>query len=190
MRNAVPPYERFYALGIALALQVAAVVLLMHSLPRQQIESTAKKDGTQIVFLPVLPPPVLKKRDRRPQKGRYQAPPFVNPYTFDQRAFRGQLANTLTLALSACDIDHLEMETDEIKSACQRIGSFIHHDPEHFGMTSDVADPRHWATELLRRESPVLMPCMSPSGVKVDLICVGRLLFEGYDPEKRARYNN
>lgn len=103
------------------------------------------------------------------------------------------------MALAACAPEKYDMASDEIRDVCGRIGALVRNDPGHFGVTQDVADPRHWQTELARREAPYLMPCMSPHppppGMGVisinlgTLLCIYDLLMHPYDPEKRARYS-
>lgn len=180
--------EKVPALAITVGLQLAVAWLFVRSLilPPQQPQSTQHK--TQVIFLTLLNPQTpAKHKSLKP--GSNAITPYVNPYALDPSVFSTRAETGLATALSACDVDKYDMASDEIRAVCDRIGALIRHDPGRFGFTSEVVDAGHWSTELARREAPVLLPCMSPNGVMLDLFCVYNFLVHPYDPEKRARYS-
>lgn len=194
--------KRFFALGVTALFHIAVIALILEGLPKRY-ETVAPTDAeTQIRLLPVLPalPPEKKKRVRRAPAGSNAITPYFNPYTYNAPSAPTPSVQGLNMALAACAPEKYDMASDEIRMICGRIGALVRNDPGHFGVTQDVADPKHWEIELARREAPFLAPCMSPKApppiqnmlAEVNLqtlMCIYDLLMHPYDPEKRARYS-
>jgi hypothetical protein len=194
--------KRLSALGVTALFHLAIIALILEGLPKQHISAPLGETETTITLLPLLPPPpsVKKKRIPRGAAGSNAITPYFNPYTYPAPSSLTPNVQGLSMALAACVPEIYDMASDEIRTVCGRIGALVRNDPGHFGVTQDVADPRHWQTELARREAPFLAPCMSPKPpppiqnmlAEVNLqtlMCVYDLLMHPYDPEKRARYS-
>ena len=160
---------------------------------------------TEITLSRELPPKPPKRQRHLPPASRSTAlaAPYFNPDTYQPPAVVADATEGIATALSACDPGRLDMASAEVRHACNRIGLALKRDTGHFGVVSDVADPKHWQRELARREAPHLLPCMKahpPPVVGHDikqlaqidlatLLCVSRILFVGYDSEKHERYS-
>lgn len=185
------PQRWLPALAITALFHVLIVFVLLHAItiePVPPAKSFAQE--TQITLLPVLAPPPDRKRTRRRAAGGSNAiTPYFNPYAVPQFAPpRGQMF-ALQTALTACAPEHYDMASDEIRDVCGRIGALLKNDRGHFGVTQDVADPTHWQHELIKRNSPLLAPCMSANlNVLYTLKCIYENLFIEWDPGKHTTY--
>jgi hypothetical protein len=181
---------RLPALGITALFHVAVFFFLLQAIPKQS-EPAGTETETSI-SLPPEPRHLPNKKNQLPaQAGSNAITPYFNPYgSASPQTLPPQLQGLQT-ALAACAPENYDMASDEIRTACNRIGLLVKNDPGHFGVTQDVADPVYWQRELARRQAPYLAPCMSPGGVDVlyTLYCIYDTLFHGYDPEKRRRYS-
>jgi hypothetical protein len=203
--------DRVPALVLVALLHIAAVIAFLNALiiEREPQKRKAEDHETQITLTPAPPPPRQIPRQRRlPATGGSSATtmPYFNPYTFNLPPSANGIAgsgNGIALALSACDPGRYDLAPREVRAVCDRIGMAVRNDPGHFGVVSEVNDPKHWTRELARREAPHLLPCMKAHAppvagsnikpmIEVDLqtlLCVSRILFVGYDSEKHERYS-
>ncbi len=185
--------RRLPALAITALFHLGVIALFLLSLPKETTAMKREVEST-ITLLPVVPPPPLEKKKKRVRRGRTGSAavtPYFNPYTFQMPSFLKPKVQGLQLALSACSPGKYEMASIEVQRVCDRIGSLIHNDPGHFGVTQDVTDPQHWQRELARREAPYLAPCMSPGGFNplYTLSCIYDVLMHGYDSKKQLHYS-
>lgn len=204
--------DRSSALGLVAVLHVLAVFALLNAViiapePRKDRRSESETEILLLRETPAPQPPERKRRrptPPRPASGGSNAisAPYFNPYAYQAQAAPQGSADGIALALSACNPGRYDMAAAEVRAACDRIGMLVKNDPGHFGVVSDVVDPKHWQRELARREAPHLLPCMKahapPPGTMqgsvamVDLatlLCISRILFVGYDSEKHEHYS-
>lgn len=183
----------FPALIITALFHVLAILLLVTALPKRFDTQMATASGSEaITYLPLLAaPPEKRKRAPQSSAGARPAVTYFNPDIFKTAPALQPNALGLQIALSACAPENYDMASVEVRNVCAKIGALLKNDPGHFGVTQDVADPKHWQRELTRREAPYLAPCMSPIGFSplYTLFCIYDTLMHGYDPEKRARYS-
>lgn len=184
-RNALP------ALIVTALFHVLVIAMLIIATPKRfERQIPATLNGEAITYLPLLAPE-KKKRPLRGSEASRPAVTYFNPYAFTAPPSLQPNAMGLQIALSACAPEHYDMASVEVRSICAKIGALLKYDPGHFGVTQDVADPKHWQTELARKEAPYLAPCMSPNGVGVSLstlLCVYDILMHGYDENKMQHY--
>lgn len=180
------------ALAVAALLQLAAVWVLINALQVQKPVQEMATSQTAITFLPYVPPPDIKKHKSRPGRGSAPSADYFRPNSLSLQTLSGAGPERLSFVLSSCDMDHYDMQSFEIRSACDRIGALVKADPGHLGIVSEVKDYRHWQVELARREAPYLAPCMSPAGLDVlyTLNCIYDVIFTGYREEERRRYSD
>lgn len=202
--------DRIPAFVLVALLHIAAVVAFLNAIivEREPQKRKSEDRETQITLTPAPPPPrQIPHKRRQSAAGGSNAitAPHFNPYTYKLPSGSGTegSADGIALALSACDPGRYDIASREIRAVCDRIGMAARNDPGHFGVVSEVKDPKHWTRELARREAPHLLPCMKAhpppqvgSNIKpvieVDLqtlLCVSRILFVGYDSEKHERYS-
>lgn len=198
--------DRLPALLLVGLLHVLAVYAFLHAIIIEHGPLPAqKKNGeTQITLMreaPAPQPPKLKRRNPAASGSTAITLPVFNPYTYNAQVALQGSANGVAVALSACDPGRYDMASAEVRVVCDRIGLALKNDPGHFGVTSEVADPKHWQRELARREAPHLLPCMKshpppPDShlgiVAVDLqtlLCISRILFVGYDSKNHEHYS-
>lgn len=189
----VLPRHRLPALAITALFHVLVIIALLHAIPKtSETVTTPSTSDTRITWLPMLPAPDKKPLRRRAAGGSNAITTYFNPYTYAAPRFvpQSQLL-ALQSVFAACAPENYDMASAEIRTVCGRIGALLRRDPGRFGVTQDIADPKHWQTELARREAPYLLPCMSPAGFAplYTLYCIYDTLMHGYDPEKRARYS-
>lgn len=193
MQRAIDLLRRFPALCLTALLHVVLIVLLLHAMPRQGPPRAAEPE-TQVVFLPLLEPvPNTKqKRVRHARRGGSNAiTTYFNPYTFDPQALQSlNPQRRLDLALTSCAPEYYDKETDEVRAACARIRTALAQDQDRFGVKVDFEHGQMWQEELIRRNRPVLAPCMTPGGPDVIylLTCVYQNLFGEYDSDKAPHY--
>ncbi len=185
----------FPALIVTALFHMLVIVLLITAMPkrleREAIRTAARES---ITYLPLLAaPPDKKKRIPRGTSGSRPAVTYFNPDAVKAPpSFRPNTFGLQT-ALSACAPENYDMASAEIRTVCAKIGALLVNDKGHFGVKQDVADPKHWQTELARREAPYLAPCMSPyAALHIDLgtlLCVYDILAHGYDENKMQHYS-
>lgn len=198
--------DRLPALLLVGLLHVLAVYAFLHAIiiehaPHQERAQDRETQITLTRVAPVPQPQKPKHRQRAASGSTAITLPVFNPYTYTAPpAFQGASQGIAT-ALSACDPGRYDMASAEVRVVCDRIGLALKNDPGHFGVTSEVADPKHWQRELARREAPHLLPCMKshpppPDShlgiVAVDLqtlLCISRILFVGYDSKNHEHYS-
>lgn len=189
----IPSRKRLSALGVTALIHLAIITLILEGLPKQQVPAPSGETETTITLLPLLPPlpSAKKKRIRQGATGSNAITPYFNPYAYQAPFASTPNAQGLSMALAACAPEKYDMASDEIRTVCGRIGALMRHDPGHFGVMQDVADPKHWQRELARREAPYLAPCMSSRGFEplYTLYCIYDVLMHGYDTEKMQRYS-
>ncbi len=186
----------FPALIVTALFHVLVIVLLITAMPKRFERIVASAAGREtITYLPLLaaPPEKKKRTSRGGSSGSRPAVTYFNPDA--AKAAPNLQPNTFGLqtALSACAPENYDMASAEVRTVCAKIGALLTNDRGHFGVAQDVADPKHWHTELARKEAPYLAPCMSSKGVGVSLgtlLCVYDILMHGYNPENRGdRYS-
>lgn len=198
--------ERIPALLLVGLLHVLAVYAFLHAIIIEHGAQPAQKEDreTQITLTretPAPPPPKLKRHNPAASGSTAITLPVFNPYTYNAPLALQGSANGVAIALSACDPGRYDMASAEVRGVCDRIGMVLRNDPDHFGITSEVTDPKHWQHELARREAPHLLPCMKarsptdPRGgvaIMVDLqtlLCFYRILFVEYDSKNHEHYS-
>ena len=184
LRNRVP------ALCLAVLFHVVLIVFLLHAIPKQTAPVPAEQE-TQLVLLPLLEPAPIPKRHRTANGGGSNAiTTYFNPYTFNPQSLQAP-QQRLGLALASCEPENYDKQSVEVRAACARIRMVVANDTGRFGVTIDFTQGERWERELLRRQTPVLAPCMTPGGPDVLylLYCVYDVVAHGYDSEKMPRYS-
>jgi hypothetical protein len=180
---------RLPALGFAALLHVVAIALLLEAIPKQTAPDTRETETS--IFLPE-PEPAPKAKSRAPaQRGASVLAPYFNPRLYSPDVlWQPPGLQRLGLVLAACDPANYDKEPDEVHTACARIGMLVAADPEHFGVATDFKDSKRWERELLVKQTPQLLPCMTPNGPDVlyALLCIEDVLFNGYYAENMAHY--
>lgn len=196
---------RLPALAVAGLLNALFAWLLVDALsvgrPTKQSQTASSETTITLSPLPAILPP--KKRLRRPAGGSSSTAitvPYFNPYTYQGVRAPAEI-DAIVVALSACDPGRYDMASADVRQVCDRIGLALKNDPGHFGVTQDVADPKHWQRELARREAPHLLPCMKAHAPKADgmgtifkidlqtLLCVYQIVFVEYDSKNHEHYS-
>lgn len=184
------PRSSLPALVVTALFHALVIAMLIVAMPKR-FERQPAVTGEAITYLPLLAPlPEKKKRSPRGSTGSRPAVTYFNPDTVETLpALRPNLSGLQT-ALSACAPENYDMASVEIRAVCTKIGALLTYDKGHFGVTQDVADPKHWQAELARREAPYLAPCMSSAGFSplYTLLCIYDTLMHGYDPKKMDSY--
>jgi len=184
LRNQLP------ALCLAVLFNVALIALLLNSIPKQTAPVPLEPE-TQLVWLPQMEPTHPAKRPQRSAGGSNAITTHVNPYQFYPQSLQ-QLTpqRGLAMALESCAPENYDKQSEEVRAACGRIQTALAYDKEHFGVNIDFRHGRLWQEELIKRNRPVLAPCMTPGGPDVIylLTCVYQVLFTGYDSDKAPHY--
>jgi hypothetical protein len=178
---------RLPALGITALFHLAAIFLLLNAIPKQNAPVIPKAEPV-VVLLPEMPP--APKAPRRVQHGSNAITPYFNPQLFAPQALQQQPGlQGLGLVLAACAPENYDRASDEVRTACARIGMIVAADQGHFGVTTDFTNTKRWNRELLLKQTPLLLPCMSPRANPFEvLFCVADVLMNGYDPDKMPHY--
>jgi hypothetical protein len=180
---------RLPALGFAALLHVVAITLLLEAMPKQTA-ADKRETETRISLFPE-PEPALNAKSRAPaQRGSTVLAPYFNPRLFSSDAlWRPPGLQRLGLVLTACDPATYDKQPGEVRSACARIGMLVAADPEHFGVKLDYKNGKRWDHELLIKQTPLLLPCLSPTANPLEvLLCVANVLTNGYAPDKMPHY--
>jgi hypothetical protein len=181
---------RLPALGFAALLHAVFIALLLQAMPK--LTAPDKRETETSIFLPEPEPePLPKAESRAPaQHGASVLAPYFNPRLYSPDAlWQPPGLQRLGLVLAACDPSNYDKQPDEVRSACARIGMIVAADPEHFGVKLDYMNGKRWDHELLIKQTPLLLPCMSPTANPFEvLFCVANVLMKGYDPDKMPHY--
>jgi hypothetical protein len=178
---------RVPAFGFAALLHVAFIAILLQAMPKQ---TAADKRETE-TSISLLPEPEPKAKSLAPaQRGSSVLAPYFNPRLYSPEAlWQPPGLQRLGLVLAACDPATYDKQPVEVRSACARIGMIVAADPEHFGVKLDYKNGKRWDHELLLKQTPLLLPCMSPTANPFEvLFCVANVLMKGYDPDKMPHY--
>jgi hypothetical protein len=64
--------------------------------------------------------------------------------------------------------------------------------PRLVGLTTDIKDGKRWQRELIFKQTPLLLPCMTPNGPDLitALICIADVLGNGNHTENMAHYES
>jgi hypothetical protein len=178
---------RLPALGIAALLHAVFIAILLQAVPQQTMP--AERETETRIFLPE-PEPAPQSHSRAPAQRGAPAAPYFNPRLYSPEAlWQPPGLNRLGLVLAACDPATYDKQPGEVRSACARIGMIVAADPEHFGVKLDYRNGKRWEHELLLKQTPLLLPCMSPTANPFEvLFCVANVLMQGYDPDKMPHY--
>jgi len=184
--------ERIPALCFVALLHVAVIYVLLHAMP-ELVGLTGEEAETKISLLPILtPPPVPKKRLRRPSVGRTNAIMRFNPDNFRPSMLPQPGQQGLNLALNACAPENLMNLSSAMREQCARIDTVLFAGMDKLPNALKINHTRHWRAELLLKQTPLLLPCANPHAVVVDLqtlICIADLLSNGYHVETAAHYS-
>jgi hypothetical protein len=178
---------RLPALGITALFHLVAIFLLLQAIPQQSAPAAPKAEPV-VVLLPELP--AAPKAPRRVQHGSNAITSYFNPQLFTPQALQRQPGlQGLGLVLAACAPENYDKASEEVRSACTRIGMIVAADTGHFGVTTDFNNGKRWERELMIKQTPLLLPCMSPgANVLYTLFCIADVLTDGYDPDKMPHY--
>lgn len=169
---------RLPAILLTLCLQIALLLLLLHSLGRNV------SPGAPLVRETYLRLPRLIEPSRAPRtidargNARPAAPVFVPPaWQSPSAGIAPPIAGTpdiegLGQALNHCAPEIFASLTREQRARCPNPGEglAIRQAPPLMGMRSQVKDEAHWREELARKQSQVLLPCMGG----LDVLCLLR----------------
>lgn len=179
---------------LATALLHAAVIAALLTATQSRQASEIQPPETVIAYLPEPVPPATPRVVRRPHVAHgsnaitQTLPDYVLPPEW-RRQMDGQ---GLQLALASCAPENLDMQSREIRDVCGRIGALIANDPTIVaGPETGIKNTTRWQHELLVKQTPLLLPCMTPGGPDVLylLVCVYDVVMHGYKEEKMAHYS-
>lgn len=176
----------------AVLFHLALIATLLNAIPKYFVH-TATEPETIIPLAPLeTVPPRFKPRTVVPAApgstalSRYYYR-FIPSPSEELPSLQG-----LRLALSSCAPENFGNASNEVRAACRRIGMLVVANPEALGLTPDFKFGKRWETELLIKQTPLLLPCASPYGgidILYTLSCAAGLLENGYHPEDVRHYS-
>lgn len=179
--------QRLPAVGITVLFHIAVLALLL------QTKFAARQDKSEIELPIVLPQPapqgVQKRKSSHRNGGSTAITPYFDPRRFNPNMLEKYKSQGLRFSIEDCAPEKYDMQADEIRMACNRIGSLIANDPGRFGINAGIAHGKQWARELAKYQRPLLLPCASSNGVYIDLLCVLNLVVSPYDSDKVQHYS-
>ncbi len=179
--------DRLPAALAAILCQIAIVAVFLNAIPKFFPRPNWERE-TIIPLTPErkLPPPTAYRVTSGPTGVSRYFYHFEHPTPLiEAPALEG-----LNLALSSCAPEKLQMDSDEVRAACGRIGLVVAANPGAFGLAPDYTNGKRWERELLIKQTPLLLPCASPTGNPFEtLFCIANVLQNGYDPDKMPHYS-
>ena len=183
-------HERLPAAAAALLFHALLIAVLLNAIPRYYMRAVPEHE----TIIPLISPE--KKEARvKPLSVGPAAPGSVDHFRFNYRFIPAPSEEqpgrqALRLALLSCAPENFDLESDEIRAACGRIGMIIAANPGAFGLAPDYRNGKRWERELLIKQTPLLLPCMSPNGnVLYTLFCLADVVGNGYNPDKLQHYS-
>ena len=174
----------------AVLFHVALIAALLNAIPKYIVRMAPEPEA--IILLTELAkkqPPVTHRTAHQSGSDSTTIPRyfynFDHPFPAEQPNLQG-----LNLALSSCAPENLGNASDEVRTACRRIGMVVVANPGAFGLAPDYKNGKRWERELRIKQTPLLLPCASPTGNPFEtLFCIVDVLQNGYDPDKMAHYS-
>ncbi|MDE2134023.1 MAG: hypothetical protein KGM97_05815 [Alphaproteobacteria bacterium] len=179
--------DRLPAALAAVLCQIAIVAVFLNAIPK----FFPRTDRERETIIPLTPEPKLPPRAaRRATPGPAGVSRTFYHFEHPLPPVEAPALEGLNLALSSCAPEKLEMESNEVRAACRRIGFAVAANPGAVGLTPDYKNGKRWERELLIKQTPLLLPCASPTGNPFEtLFCIADVLQNGYDPDKMPHYS-
>jgi hypothetical protein len=184
---------RLISLGIVAALHVAIIAALL-TLSHERIVVPRVAPSSEVIWF--LPPPPKKKivpaaRNTGPEPGALVLPPRealpdYHGITIPPPAAVPSLGGLHGLLFGCADLDHLSPEE---RAHC---GSALAVAADTVDFRDGVNRSRSaalWERGRLRKNGPLLLPCMSTQQTMVDVICLAKgAIAGGFKPEEQPLF--
>jgi hypothetical protein len=179
--------DRLLGVPAGLLLQVLFIAILIYGLQPLLQQKSIFREITLVLprTRPPAPKPLVRLRQPTARHSRQRPQQSTAPLALPDQttALPAENLQNFGKALFNCAPENFAHLAREDQARCPKPGGELaaREAPNLMGSPSHVQDEAHWTAELARKQSPVLLPCMTRMGaaVVVNFICIAGKIVDG-----------